>query len=58
MFMATTTKIVIGIPQDGETSATLGTLSKKINDITTGATTFQVALACKGRKLYCAIVYT
>lgn len=57
--MATTTKIVIGIPQDGETSATSGTLSKKINDITTGATTIHaVSLACKGRKLYAAIVYT
>ena len=56
--MATTTKIVIGVPQDGETSATAGTLAKKINDVTTGAASFQFALTCKGRKLYAAVVYS
>jgi hypothetical protein len=56
--MATTTKIVIGIPRDGETSATAGTLAKKINDITTCATSFTLDIAVKGRKLYAVIVYS
>ncbi len=56
--MATTTKIVIGIPKDGETSATDGSFAKKINDITTGATTYQVNICVKGRKVYAAITYT
>jgi len=56
--MATTTEIVIGTPRDGETSATAGTLAKKINDITTGATTFQVSICVKGRRVYAIIVYT
>lgn len=56
--MATTTKIVIGQPQDGETSATSGTLAKKINDITTAATSYQFAVAVKGRKVYAVIVYS
>lgn len=56
--MATTTKIVIGSPQDGEVSSTAGSFAKKINDITTGATTFQVNIGVKGRKVYAVITYT
>ena len=56
--MATTTEIVMGRPRDGETSASAGTLAKKINDITTGATTFELALAKKGSLIVAVIVYT
>lgn len=57
--MATTTKIVMGSPRDGETSAVSGSLAKKINDITTGATTIHaVSLAKKGRLIVACVVYS
>jgi hypothetical protein len=56
--MATTTKIVIGRPRDGEVSTTAGTLAKKINDITTGATNiYSVTIAKKGSSIVAVIVY-
>jgi len=58
MFMATKTIIVMGRPRDGETSATSGTLAKKINDVTTGAATFQLALTKLGCLVVATIVYT
>ena len=56
--MATTTKTVIGIPKDGESSATSGSFCKKINDITTAATTYQFAIAKKGSRMVAVVVYT
>jgi hypothetical protein len=56
--MATTTKIVCGKFYDGLTSATSGYVAKKINDITTGATTFQIAICKRNQDLVAVIVYT
>jgi hypothetical protein len=56
--LATTTTIVIGRPQHGETSATAGTLAKAINDVTTGAATYQVSVAKKGSSIVAVIVTT
>jgi hypothetical protein len=56
--MATTTKIVRGRYFDGVTSATSGYVAKKINDITTGATTFQFSISKSGQELTCVITYT
>jgi len=56
--MATTTKVVVGKYWDGQTSATADTIAKKINDITTAATTIHsVAIAKAGRHLVAVIVY-
>lgn len=57
--MATTTKIVRGRFYDGVTSATAGYVAKKINDITTAATTIHsVAITKSGQELVAVIVYT
>ena len=56
--MATTTTIVYGRPQHGETSATAGTLAKAINDVTTGAATYQVSITKKGSGVIAVIVTT
>jgi hypothetical protein len=56
--MATTTKIVRGRYFDGNTSATTGYVAKKINDITTGAASFQFAIAKSGQELVAVIVYS
>jgi hypothetical protein len=55
--MATTTKIISGKFYDGVTSATGGYAAKKINDITTGAASFQFSIAVKGNRLIAAVVY-
>lgn len=57
-FMATATKIVVGKFYDGVTSDTDGYAAKKINDITTLATTFTLSIDVKGNRLVAAIVYT
>lgn len=56
--MATTTKIIVGKFYDGVTSATAGYAAKKINDITTGAASFQFSIDVKGNRLIAAIVYS
>lgn len=56
--MATTTKIIVGKYYDGVTSATAGYAAKKINDITTGAASFQFAIDVKGNRIVAAIVYS
>jgi hypothetical protein len=56
--MATTTKIVCGKFYDGLTSATSGYVAKKINDITTAATTFSFAICKRNQDLVAVIVYT
>jgi hypothetical protein len=56
--MATTTAIVRGRYYDGVTSATAGYVAKKINDLTTGAASFQVAIAKSGQELVAVIVYS
>lgn len=56
--MATTTKIIVGKFYDGVTSATSGYAAKKINDVTTGAATFQFAIDVKGNRIVAAVVYT
>jgi hypothetical protein len=56
--MTTTTKIVIGRIRDGMTSSETGSLAKKINDITTGATSYTVKTARTGREVVAVIVYS
>jgi len=56
--LATTTAVVRGRYYDGVTSATAGYIAKKINDITTGAATFQFSIAKSGQELVAVIVYT
>jgi len=56
--LATKTTIVIGRPQDGEVETKAGSFAKKINDVTTGATTFQVSIAKKGSGIVAVIVTT
>ena len=56
--MATTTKIVIGKATDGQTSSETGSLAKKINDITTGATTYTVSITRKGKNVIAVITYS
>lgn len=56
--MTTTTAIVIGRARDGMTSAETGSIAKKINDITTGATTFSVSITRRGREVIAVIVYS
>ena len=49
----------MGMPKDGETSAETGSLAKKINDITTAATTIHsVTITKKGRYIIACIVYS
>jgi len=56
--MATTTKIVMGRPRDGEVSTTSGTLAKKVNDITTAAANiYAVSAFKKGSLVGVVIVY-
>jgi hypothetical protein len=57
--MATTTKIVMGRPRDGEVSTTAGTLAKKINDITTavGVGNFVLGTTKIGSKIAVVITY-
>jgi hypothetical protein len=53
------TKIVFGRPRDGESSATAGTLAKKINDVCAAAATIiSVASARKGSGIAVVIVYS
>lgn len=56
--MATTTTIVMGRPEDGETSTTTGSLAYKINQLTTGAGIGNFALGCSklGSKIVVVIV--
>lgn len=57
--MATTTKVVFGKTWDGDVSTSAGGLAKKINDITTAATTVHsVAVTKVGRVYMAVIVYT
>ncbi len=56
--MVTTTKIIVGKFFDGNTSATAGYAAKKINDITTGAASFQFSIAVKGNRLVGVITYS
>ena len=56
--MATTTKVVIGTVADGDDSTKAGSLAKKINDITTAATTIHAVAVTKwGRVGMAVIVY-
>jgi hypothetical protein len=56
--MATSTIIVTGRYFDGCTEADMATIAKKINDVTTGATTYTISIAKKGRELVAVIVTT
>jgi hypothetical protein len=56
--LATTTTILYGRPQHGETSATAGTLAKAINDLTTAAATYQVSIAKKGSGIVAVVITT
>lgn len=56
--MATTTTIISGKFYDGVTSATAGYAAKKVNDVTTGATTYQFSIAVKGNRIVAVIVTT
>ena len=57
--MATTTKIVMGRPRDGEVSTSAGTLAKKINDVTTavGIGNFVMSITRQGSKIAVVITY-
>ena len=56
--MATHTKIVSGKYQDGDSESVTTSVAKKINDITTAATTIHsVAIMRRGRHIVAVIVY-
>jgi len=55
---ATLTTIVRGRYFDGCTQANTTTIAKKINDVTSGATSYTVSITKSGRELVAVIVYT
>ena len=56
--MATNTKIVRGRYFDGCSDSDTATVAKKINDVTSGATSFTVTITKSGREIVACIVYS
>jgi len=56
--MATNTTIVRGRYHDGCTDSDTTTVAKKINDVTSGATSYTVSITKSGREIVACIVYT